>query len=186
MDRRRFLVGTLGAGTLTLAGSWVATAGAATDDELAYANFGVAGELLLADFYASALDAKVAPAVSRGVLRRGRAAARQHARALTDLLVGAGDTAPAAEDFAFEWPNRTFASAASVRRTGVGVLRPLLGAYQGALAAVSEPSHRVLYASLAASVGQQLGALGAPVSLESFPVALDLEAASAALEAYLG
>mgnify|MGYP000467471171 CR=1 FL=1 len=68
-------------------------------------------------------------------------------------------------------------------------IRTLLGSYQTAAASVSEPDPRVLYASLAASLGQQIGALsalsGAAVT-EPFPVALDLETASAALEAYLG
>ena len=47
----------------------------------------------------------------------------------------------------------------------------------------------MLYASLAASVGQQIGALaalGGARTVEPFPVALDLESASDALESYLG
>jgi hypothetical protein len=48
-------------------------------------------------------------------------------------------------------------------------------------------SYRVLFASLAASVAQQIGALGGPSEAAApFPPALDLEAASAALESYLG
>jgi hypothetical protein len=69
------------------------------------------------------------------------------------------------------------------------VLRALLGAYQTAGAAVSDASYRVLYASLAASVGQQIGALellAGRAGAEPFPVAMDLEAASNSLEAYLG
>ena len=54
---------------------------------------------------------------------------------------------------------------------------------------MTDTSYRTLYASLAASVGQQIGALeglsGRP-GAEPFPVAMDLEAASDALEAYLG
>jgi hypothetical protein len=69
------------------------------------------------------------------------------------------------------------------------VLRALLGAYQTAAATVTEPSHRVLYASLTASVGQQLAELAAlrgARAVEPFPVATDLETASDALEGYLG
>jgi hypothetical protein len=64
----------------------------------------------------------------------------------------------------------------------------MLGAHQSAGSAVSEPSYRVLYASLVASVGQQIGALVGSVGerVEPFPPALDLETASAALETYLG
>ena len=55
-------------------------------------------------------------------------------------------------------------------------------------ATVETPSYRVLYASLGASLGQQIGALVGPVGerVEPFPSALDLEAASAALDGYLG
>jgi hypothetical protein len=93
------------------------------------------------------------------------------------------------EDFAFEWPARTFRTPRSVVTTGTGVLRALLGAYQAASASVTDASYRILYASLAASVGQQIGALATlsqPVAVEPFPAALELEAASTALERYLG
>ena len=51
------------------------------------------------------------------------------------------------------------------------------------------PAYRVLYASLAASVSQQLATLAARAgqnAIEPFPTAMDLEAASDALDAYLG
>jgi len=73
--------------------------------------------------------------------------------------------------------------------TGTAVLRALLGAYQTAAASVSDPAFRVLYASLAASVSQQLATLAARAgqnAIEPFPVAMDLEAATSALGAYLG
>jgi hypothetical protein len=189
MNRRRFLVSTVGVGTLTLGAPWLSAAGAATDDELAYANFGASVEHLVKDFYTRALDAEVLEPPANSVLRRGRSAAAQHARALSQLLVGAGDAAPVEEDFAFEWPEATFRTKQSIVTTGLGVLKPLLGAYQSASAAVVEPSYRVLYASLAASLGEQIGALAwvAPrVGTEPFPVAMDLETATAALDRYLG
>ncbi len=189
MDRRRFLVGTLGAGALSVGTPWLAAAGAATEDDLAYANFGASVELLAKDFYARALEAKVVSGSAAAVLKRGRSAAAQHAKALSDLLVGAGDVAPLEEDFAFEWPANTFESRVSTVATGLGVLKSLRGAYQSASASVSEPSYRVLYASLAASLGQQVGALAAlspRARAEPFPVAMDLESATASLERYLG
>ena len=96
---------------------------------------------------------------------------------------------PVEEDFAFEWPARTFRTTESVVTTGLGLLRALLGAYQTAAATATEPTYRVLYASLAASIGQQIGALAtlAPrAGVESFPAALELEAASNALDRFLG
>jgi hypothetical protein len=187
LSRRNLLVAA--AGGAALATVPVRPASAATDDELAFANFGLAAAYLVADFYGSALEANKLGPETRRSLRRGRAASLSHARALSELIGGAGDTPAAREDFAFEWPTAAFRTAATTRRTGLTLLRATQGAYQRATAAVSEPSYRVLYASLAASIGQQIGALAAPggdEGAEPFPPALDLEAASAALESYLG
>jgi hypothetical protein len=186
MDRRRFLLGAAGVGTVAVAGPWVAAPAAASDDELAYANLGVSAELLLVDFTTRGLDAKQLDAAGDAALRRSRIAARQHAAALSALLVGAGQTAPDPADFEFAWPEGSFATAASTRAAGLTVLRALLGAYQTAAATVVEPTYRVLYASLVASVAQQIGALGGRAGIEQFPVAVDLEAASTALEEMLG
>jgi len=189
MDRRRFLAGSLGAGALSIGSPWLTGAGAATEEDLALANFGASVEYLLKDFYARALDSKVVPSATAAVLKRGRSAAAQHARALSELLVGAGDVAPVEEDFQFAWPARTFRTEQALVTTGIGVLRAVLGAYQTAAATVTEPSYRVLYASLGASVSQQVGALSGisgRAVVEPFPVALDLEAASDAVDAYLG
>jgi len=171
---------------LALAGLEARPAGAATESDLAFANFGLATCYLVADFYARALEAPRVDPEQRRALRAGRAAASGHAAALTELLTGAGDTPAAPEDFAFEWPATTFASAASIRRIGVAVLKAALAAYQRAATTVTEPTYRVLFASLVASVAQQIGGLDAGTGAEPFPVALDLEAASAALEPYLG
>lgn len=189
MNRRRFLVTTLGAGTLTLGAPWLTVAGAATDDELSFANFGASVEFLAKDFYTRALEAKVVTGADAVILRRGRSVATQHAKALSDLLVGAGDVAPVEEDFVFQWPARTFRTAQATLTTGLEILRALLGAYQTAGASASEPSYRVLYASLAASLGQQIGALMTLAhrnGVEPFPVAMDIETSSAALDKYLG
>ena len=159
-------------------------ASAATDDDLAVANFGLASSYLAADFYAKALASGKLGPEARGRLRAGRAAAVGHARELTTLLAGAGDTPAAAEDFEFAWPANTFTTAARIRSAGLGVLRPVRAAYQQAAATVSEPTYRVLFASLAASYGEQVGHLSG--SVESFPTPMDLETASAALENYLG
>ena len=103
IDRRRFLLAT--ATGLVAASVGVRSAAAATDDDLAYANFGLASSYLLADFYGRALRSgrPLGPA-ARPTLRRGRSASTLQARALTDLLTGAGDTPATADDFTFEWP----------------------------------------------------------------------------------
>ena len=186
MNRRRFLTGAVGAGAVTLGTPWLATVQAATEDDLAFANFGASTEFLVKDFYAKSLEAKLVSGPKATALKRGRAAAAQHAKALSDLLTSAGDVAPLPEDFEFAWPANTFKTEKAMLDTGRGVLRALLGAYQTAAATASDQSYRVLYASLAASVSQQIVALAGPASSEPFPIAMDLEAASDALEAYLG
>ena len=60
-------------------GPWAAAARAATEDELAFANFGAPTELLLKDFYAKALDARTLTGPRAGALKRGRSAAAQSA-----------------------------------------------------------------------------------------------------------
>jgi hypothetical protein len=186
MDRRRFLVTSAGASAAALGAPWLGAAAAATDDDLAFANFGVSAEYLLKDFYARAIAAKKLTGARANVLREGRTAATRHAAALADLLTGAGDTAPLEEDFEFAWPRSSVASAPATVKTGVTLLRALLGAYQTAAVTASVPDYRVLYASLGASLGQQIGALSAPAGAEPFPVATDLETASDVLEPYLG
>jgi hypothetical protein len=187
ISRRRLL--TVAAGGAALAALPLRPALAATDEQLAYANLAVSSELLLADLYEKALAAKVVTGPGQAALRIGHKAALQHAAALSGLLAGAGQDAPAAEDFEFQWPGKAFATPVAIAATARAVLRAMLGVYQTAVAAVSEPSYRTLYASLGASVGQQLGALTALAAsgvVEPFPVALDLETASSALEPYLG
>lgn len=194
MDRRRFIVSAAAGGAGLAAGGFTASARAAdtpTDDELAFANFGLAAEFLLEDFYARVAGAKLASAgayareVARGALN-----ASEHATALAKLLTGAGQSAAGKEDFAFAWPEGTFASERAAAAAGLIVTRALLGAYVSATAAISIPSYRQLYASMGANVAQQVAWLsqwgGARTIGVSFPPAIDLETANAAIEAYLG
>jgi hypothetical protein len=189
MDRRRFLAASAGASAAAIGAPWLGAAAAATDDDLAFANFGVSAELLPKDFYARAIAAKRFSGARVNVLRKGQSAATQHAKALSDLLTGAADTPPLEADFEFVWPRNAFATAPATVRTGLTLLGALLGAYQTAAATGSVVDYRVLYASLSASVGQQISALSglvAPAGAEPFPAATDLEAASNDLEPYLG
>src|SRR3954465_7042666 len=116
MNRRRLILSAAGAGLAVrgLAAPSGLAALVATDDELAYANFGQATEFLLQDFYAKATPAKLfGAAVERG-FERGRVSAAQHADALGKLLTDAGQTAAVEEDFEFPWPEGTFAKKSSI------------------------------------------------------------------------
>ena len=192
MNRRRLILSAAGAGVAvsglaTRSGSAAVTA---TDDELAYANFGQATEFLLQDFYARTIEAKLFSGSAARELARGGLNATQHAAALAALLTGAGQTAAVQEDFEFAWPDGTFANKKSVTAAGLAIAQPLLGVYLKAAAAISIPSYRTLYASMAANVAQQVGSLtqlsGGRVVGVSFPAAVDVETASDAIEAYLG
>jgi hypothetical protein len=189
VNRRRFLLSSAGVSAAVLGGPWAGAATAASEDDLAFANFGVSAEFLLKDFYSKALVGKKFRGPRANVLRQGRMAATKHARTLSNLLVSFGDTPPLDQDFEFAWPRRTFSSAPATVKTGLIVLRALLGTYQSAAATASVVDYRILYASLGASIGEQIGALSAlaaPVGAKSFPVATDVETASAAIETYLG
>ena len=137
LSRRRLLG--VAAGGVALATVRVPAAPAASDDELAYANFGLAASFLAADYYLRAAESGKLGAGARPKLRSNRAGSLAQARALGDLVTGAGDTPAAAEDFDFAWPTNAFATAANARRTRLAVLRPTLGAYQSAAATVAMP-----------------------------------------------
>jgi len=190
MDRRRFIVSAAGAG-FAVAGLAAPTGAlAATDDELAYASFGQAAELLLQDFYTKAQAAKVVHGADAKELMRGALNADEHQEALAKLLTDAGQTPSLAEDFEFVWPKDGYKSAQSISELGSKVTQPLLGVYLGAAATISILSYRTLFAAMAANLGQQVGALarlsGGRIVGVSFPPSLDVETASDAIEAYLG
>jgi hypothetical protein len=191
MNRRRFLVSAASSGlALAGAGALAAPAVAATDDDLAFANFGAATELLLKDFYVKAREAKLFGAELDNAFTRGGFAATEHVTALSGVLTDSGQTAPLEEDFEFAWPEGTFAGKKSTATAGLTIVQALLGAYLTGAATSPTDSFRVLYASLAASLGEQRSTLsiarGRPAIGNSFPVALDLEAASAAVDSFLG
>ena len=192
MNRRSILLSAAGAG-LAVSGlrappSFAATA--ATDDELAFASFGQAAEFLLADFYARTAAAKVVTGTALQNVKRAGLNAAEHATAQAKLLTDAGQTAAVAEDFEFAWPDGTFESGKSAAATGLQIAQPVLGVYLGAAATISIASYRTLFASMAANVAQQVGFLsqlaGGRIAGISFPAAVDLEAASDAIESYLG
>jgi len=165
-------------------------AAAATDDELAFANFGAATELLLRDFYGRAGTAKLFAGSLGKALARGRFAATEHGVALATLLTDAGQTAPLEDDFEFAWPAGTFVARKPAATAGLTIAEALLGAYLTAAATSPTASSRVLFSSLAASLGEQRSTLalarGRLTIGNSFPAALELETASAAVESFLG
>ena len=157
-----------------------------------YANFGAASELLL-----------------EGLLRRGYGPAKLYKGAHAGAFTRAGFAASehvvgSVESAGRVGPDRAARGGLRVRLAGGDVpdaqgcgdrgpdasLDPLLGAYLTAAATSPTQSVRVLFSSLAASLGEQRSTLllarGRTAIGNSFPAAVDLETASAAVEAYLG
>lgn len=189
MNRRGFLVSAASSG-LTVAGAGVLAtpAVAATDDDLVVANFGAATELLLKDFYGKVREAKLFKGQLDKAFARARFAADQHVAELSAVLADSGQSAPIEEDLEVAWPASTFASKRNATSAGLRIVEALLGAYLTGAAASPAMSLRVLYSSLAASLAEQLSLLslarGRPAIGNSFPAALDLETAGAAVETF--
>jgi hypothetical protein len=189
VNRGRFLAG--GAAAVVLPAMLPQRARAdVAEGELAYANFAIACEYLMADYYAHVLKA----GLLRGSVRNGATVARrnedEHVTAFAALLADAGQTVPLADDFAFSWPSKTFRTLGAAAEAGAAIESAVLGAYISAAATISVESYRVLFARALADEARHLAMLswvatGKPVG-NSFPSALDLEQATNAVEPYLG
>ena len=189
MNRGRFLTG--GAAAVLLPAAFAPLARAEpSEGDLAYANFAIACEYLMADYYARLLKAGVV----HGSARNGATVARrnegEHVTAFAALLADAGQTVPEAGDFAFAWPAGTFRSLGTAARAGAAIESAVLGAYVSAAATISVESYRSLFARALADEARHLALLswvgtGKPVG-NSFPPALDLEQATSVVEPYLG
>ncbi len=189
MNRGRFLVAA--AVGIAAPGAVVPAARAdVSEGDLAFANFAIAAEYLMADLYGRMLQAKLVRGSAREGASRARFNEAEHVKALGTLLTDAGQSVPAAEDFAFAWPKKTFSSTEAAVSAGAQIEAAVLGAYLTAATTVSVPSYRTLFARALADEAQHLAVLtwvaqGKPVG-NSFPQPLDLETATNQLEPYLG
>jgi hypothetical protein len=189
VNRGRFLAG--GAAAVLLPATLVPVARAdASEGDLAYANFAIACEYLMADYYSRVLKADLL----HGSARNGATVAyrneREHVTAFAALLTDAGQTVPVADDFSFAWPAKTFRSLGAASEAGATIEAAVLGAYVSAATTITVESYRSLFARALADEARHLAVLtwvasGKPVG-NSFPPALGLEEATNAVEPYLG
>jgi hypothetical protein len=188
VNRARFLAG--GAAVVLPAALAPLARAGASEGELAYANFAIAAEYLMADYYARILEA----GLLHGSAQNGATVARRnehdHVAALTTLLTDAGQSVPVAEDFKPTWPAPTFTSLAGATAAGTKIEAAVVGAYLTAATTITVESYRSLFARALADHAQHLAVLswvgtGKPVAT-AFPPALDLEQATDRLEPYLG
>jgi hypothetical protein len=156
--------------------------------DLAYARLLVGAELLAADFYAQALAASsTGPTVTR-YLKIAAANEQEHYASVAGILSGAGQTPAVAGDIDFSYPNGTFASAGSIIGFAQQLETTILGAYLGAIGGIQTGALRTGIGQIAACEAQHAAYFSAvkgdrAFSL-SFPVALTIDQASDALDAY--
>jgi hypothetical protein len=188
VNRARFLAG--GAAIVLPAALAPLARAGASEGELAYANFAIAAEYLMADYYVRILKAALLHGSARNGATVARRNERDHVTALATLLTDAGQTVPAAEDFEPRWPARTFRGLGDAAAAGTRIESAVVGVYLTAATTISVESYRSLFARALADHAQHLAVLswvstGKPVAT-AFPPALDLEQATSRLEPYLG
>ena len=158
------------------------------DGDLAYLRVLLAAELLAADCQRRALaSGRLAPSTAR-LVRSMLADEKAHATALSSLIAGAGQVAATAADIDFTYPAGAFARQASILELAGSLERLTLGAYLGAIENVQTPSLRLPIGQIAANEAQHVSVLaaasGRPPIGRAFAPSLQIEAVSAALDAY--
>jgi demethoxyubiquinone hydroxylase (CLK1/Coq7/Cat5 family) len=182
--------GALGGGVV-LAGSLFARdadAAVPSDNDFAYLRVLVGAELLAADFQGKSLTSGKLSRHTRAVVRKMFVDEKAHYARLAQLVTAAGQPPATAGDIDFSYPKGSFASQASVLRLAAEIETVVLGAYVGAIENVEAPELRLSIGQIAANEAQHLGALSArtgkrPVG-RAFAAALDIDAASSALDVY--
>jgi hypothetical protein len=160
---------------------------APAEEDLALVRLAASAELLAIDFYTQAIAARSFEKGNRGYLSEARANEREHYAALAQVL---GPGAPVADDFQFTYPEGTFSSQTKAVNVGVQLETAFLGAYLGAVGGFLANDFKSVAGQIGASEAQHqsvlLGIRGSSPIGPSFPPTLDVEAASVALDPYLG
>ena len=145
LSRSRFLALTAAGGaTLVVGGSAAArrgrtdASGPIADLDLALARLAVSAELLGIEFYGRAIASKKLRGAGPAHLKRALFNEQEHLKAMSEILTGAGQTVPTADDFTFTFPKGTFDSPESITTFGDALETVFVQAYLGAV----EPVHR--------------------------------------------
>ena len=185
--------GAVGGGAVlsgTVFGAFAERADAATvpDSDLAYLRLLVAAELLEADFQRLALKSGKLTSRSKAVIKKMSADEKAHYEALARLMTDAGQIPATAGDIDFSYPKNTFASWSSVAKVASQIETIVLGSYLGSVQNVQTEALRLPIGRIAANEAQHVGALaglrGRTVIGRAFASALQIEAASAALDKF--
>jgi hypothetical protein len=185
--------GAAGGGALLLAGPGAAAlarpaVGAVPDGDLAYLRLLIGVELLAVDFHTQALASGKLGAASTPLVKKILADEKAHYAGLAQLVTGAGQIPATADDIDFAYPKNTFSTEATILKAANTTESIALGAYLGAIESVQSSVLRLPIGQIAANEAQHLSAVSARAGRRQvgrpFAAALDIDAASSALDVY--
>jgi hypothetical protein len=177
----------VGGGVLAAAGS-PASAGIGQPD-IPVVTLALAAELLGAEFYMEALNAKVFSAAEDRYLKRALFNENEHYTAMAQILTDAGQTPGQAADFDFTFPAKAFATRNSAAQLGLQLETAFVGIYVGGAGSLQDAGTRSVFARIAASQAEHVSlfsgiVLNKPIGM-SFPVALSVQDGSTALDPFI-
>lgn len=171
-------------------GNFAASAAAAPllPADLAYARLLVGAELLASDFYTQAIAAaNTGPTITK-YLKLAYANEQEHYQSVAGIVSGAGQTPAVSGDIDFSYPDGTFDTQKSVVAFAQQLEQTVLGAYLGAVDGIQANELKLGIARIAACEAQHVSyfttAMGGKAFSLSFPVALTIDQASNAIDAY--
>ncbi len=171
----------------TASSTAMSTAAAEPVDDIAIATLAATAELLAIDFYGMGIDSGFFTGDQLAYMKAARKNEQDHYDALAEVL---GADAP--KDLTFTYPEGTFASAKSIATTGTALETAFVGAYMGAISALSDNGLKKVAAQIGANEAQHLtvlkslGAGGSLVPNPSLPEVLTAAEATAAVTPFLG
>lgn len=167
-----------------------AAADTLSDSDLAWARVAVAGELLAIAFYKQLLKAKLVQGTNEQKAIKGALFNEiEHHGAVSEILTGAGQVPALPEDFDYTFPKNAFKTLGAAAKLGLTLETAFLGIYLGGVDRLESSGLKTTFARIGASEAEHLAVfstvfLRKPAGL-SFPVPLDIDAASAALDNYV-
>jgi rubrerythrin len=171
----------------TTSASTPTMSGAQPVDDVAIAKLAATAELLAIDFYGMGIASGLFKADVLAYMTAARQNEQDHYDALAMVL---GKEAP--KDLTFTYPDGTFASAKSIATTGSALEEAFVGAYMGAVTALSDNGLKKVAAQIGANEAQHLTTLkslaagGTLVPNPSLPKVLTAAEATAAVTPFLG
>ena len=171
----------------TTSASTPTMSGAQPEDDVAIAKLAATAELLAIDFYGMGIASGLFTADVLAYMTAAKQNEQDHYDALAMVL---GKEAP--KGLTFTYPDGTFASATSIATTGSALEEAFVGAYMGAVTALSDNGLKKVAAQIGANEAQHLTTLkslaagGTLVPNPSLPKVLTAAEATAAVTPFLG